>query len=117
MDSRIRGRRGETYEQRFARYTHNATVSAQYADRNSKTTAHSADRAVSAAKYCESQQDARGAELYSELADCLKDAAEAYRDAVEAAQAVAEYFERRSAELCPGRGQCQSWQFLPRTLR
>ena len=96
---RIKGSKGQTYEQRFPRYIANALTEAQFAHGRATATARSASFSRSAAKNARQNGDEDIAVLYEEIADAQEDIADAQRDIVAANREVAAAFTAKMAEM------------------
>lgn len=90
-----RGRRGETWEERFPRYAFNAEAEAQFADKGVTRLNVSALFYHRAAGNAHRHGDVRAAELYEEMAAAALDAADATQDIADAARRVAAHYSAK----------------------
>jgi hypothetical protein len=93
---RILGVPGETYEERFPRYAHNAGVTARFHDDYTARQRKAAELHARAAAYAAGHGDAKAEYLYSEMAAAALDAADALEDLASRARQVQEHYTTRS---------------------
>jgi hypothetical protein len=95
---RIKGRRGQTYEQRFPRYIANALTEAQFARGRASASSRAASFSRSAGENARDHGDTYIAELYAEVAEAQEDIADAQEDIVRANREIAAAYTRKMTE-------------------
>lgn len=98
IPNRKKGHGWQTYEERFPRYAHNASLTAEHAQRSMSGWARTATYSEAGAENCARNGDDEGAKLYHEMALAAQDAYEALRDVNADAKALVAYFEKRSTD-------------------
>ena len=96
---RIKGSKGQTYEQRFPRYIANSLTEAQFAHGRANASARAAGFSRSAARNARAHGDEEVAALYDEIAEAQEDIADAQRDIVAANKEVAAAFTAKMGKL------------------
>lgn len=95
---RLKGRRGQTYEQRFPRYIANALTEAQLAHGRATASDQSAGFLRRAAENARKHGDEDIAALYDEAAEAQEDIADAQRDIVLAQREIAAKFTAKMTQ-------------------
>lgn len=98
IPERMTGSKGQTYRQRFARYSFNAGVSAQHAGRGADIWRNVGVRNRNAAQMALGNGDAEAADLWQEMAEAADDAAEALEDLEHWALKVQQYYAQEQDE-------------------
>ena|ERR1700722_6273534 len=94
---RLHGNPAESYEQRFARYAHNAGVTATFSDGYAARQRTAATMHRGAAANALRHGDTTAADLYDEMAKAALDAADALDDLGALARKVQAHYESRTA--------------------